>query len=220
MKGLLIKDLMLLKNNAQFFAILGIISLMFLIMYSNVTFVVSYITIMFSMFSISSISYDRDDNGMSFLFTLPVNRRDYVNSKYVFALIIILGSVTVSSFLTFAAGMVRRLEFIPEDGLMGAGSAVLCAGVMSALMIPLSLKFEAEKSRIVMPAVIGTAFVIAFCITKVIKFLGIEGDIIVLVKRIENANVWIVLGAILGITAILFFISYLFSFKIMEKKEF
>ena len=51
---------------------------------TDATFVSGYISIVFAMFAISTISYDEYDNGNAFLFTLPFSRKEYVLSKYVF----------------------------------------------------------------------------------------------------------------------------------------
>ena len=75
MKGLLIKDIKLLKNQLRFYAALVAIGLMMMIFQDNIMFAISYISVMFGMFTLSSISYDEMDNGTAFLMTLPVTRK-------------------------------------------------------------------------------------------------------------------------------------------------
>ena len=58
MKGLLIKDFKLLKNQKQFFVVIGVISIMLLLTNENPSFTITYTTMMFSMFTMSTISYD------------------------------------------------------------------------------------------------------------------------------------------------------------------
>ena len=71
MKGLLIKDLKLMKNQKSFFVIMAFVGMIFLITWEKPYFAISYITMMFSMFALTSFSYDEFDNGAVYLFTLP-----------------------------------------------------------------------------------------------------------------------------------------------------
>ena len=82
MKGLLIKDFKLLKNQKQFFLIIGLITFMFLVTNDSPYFTITYATMMFSMFTMSTISYDEYDNGAAYLFSLPISRKGYVAEKY------------------------------------------------------------------------------------------------------------------------------------------
>lgn len=81
MKGLLIKDMRLLMNQGKTrFLMLVAVSLILSVMgAASPSFVVSYITIIFSFFTASTISYDEYDNCYLFLMTLPVTRKGYVN---------------------------------------------------------------------------------------------------------------------------------------------
>ena len=95
MKGLLIKDLKLMKNNGKnLLLVFLIIGTMMGIMTKELYAAVGYVTFIFTLFTVSTISYDEYDNGYPFLFTLPITRRQYVNEKYVFVLI-----MTAISFL-------------------------------------------------------------------------------------------------------------------------
>ena len=78
MKGLLIKDLKLMKNQKSFFMVMAVVGLIFLITWDAPYFAISYITMMFSMFAITSFSYDEFDNGAVYSFTLPFSRKTYV----------------------------------------------------------------------------------------------------------------------------------------------
>ena len=51
MKGLLIKDFKLLKNQKQFFLTVSMMGIIFLVVSNNPDFVISYITIMISIFT-------------------------------------------------------------------------------------------------------------------------------------------------------------------------
>ena len=97
MKGLLIKDIKLMKNQKTFFVAMIFVGIMFLITQETPYFVIAYITTMFSMFTITTLTYDEFENGAAFLFTLPFGRRDYVKEKYLYGMITcVLGVVIVT----------------------------------------------------------------------------------------------------------------------------
>ena len=88
MKGLLIKDFSLLKNQKNFFILVFVMAGFLTIANgaesSPATFVLPYVGFVSSFFVLSTISYDEYDNGNAFLFTLPFERKVYVVEKYVF----------------------------------------------------------------------------------------------------------------------------------------
>ena len=81
MKGLLIKDLKLLKGQKNFFVVLIVIAIVLSVSMSSPSFVIGYMTFIGAVFTLSTISYDEFDNGNAFLFTLPFSRMDYVIEK-------------------------------------------------------------------------------------------------------------------------------------------
>ena len=56
MKGLLIKDVKLLKNQKQFFLVICIIGTLFLVTSNDPSFVITYMTLMFSIFTLSTMT--------------------------------------------------------------------------------------------------------------------------------------------------------------------
>ena len=56
MKGLLIKDIKLMKNQKTFFVAMIFVGIMFLITQETPYFVIAYITTMFSMFTITTLT--------------------------------------------------------------------------------------------------------------------------------------------------------------------
>lgn len=109
MKGLLIKDIKLMKNQKTFFVAMIFVGIMFLITQETPYFVIAYITTMFSMFTITTLTYDEFENGAAFLFTLPFGRRDYVKEKYLYGMITcVLGVVIV----TLASVIIYTISFL------------------------------------------------------------------------------------------------------------
>ena len=101
MKGLLIKDWKLLRNQGGYFStvFLIVILIMSIGSVSTTGFMISYMTFLFSVFVLSTLSYDSHDNGMAFLMSLPVERKTYVKEKYLFAIFLSSGSWIISILL-------------------------------------------------------------------------------------------------------------------------
>ena len=82
MKGLLLKDMLLLKNNKKLYAILVFFAVIYPMMGMG-SFTITFLGMMGLIISISTMNYDEFDNGNSFLFSLAFKRSTYVAEKYV-----------------------------------------------------------------------------------------------------------------------------------------
>ena len=219
MKGLLIKDLKLLKNQRTFFLIVAFICLLFVYTGTDVSFVVSYVTIMFSIIAVSSISYDEQENGWSYLFTLPINRERYVTEKYVFGLILTIGAWMFTSVVSYIVSFYRYTGEIFLNEWCGIMN--LCLGtviLVLAIAIPIQLKFGAERSRMAYMVIFGSIMAIIFLLSKVFKIKNIGLD--EWVTRFGNTQPVMFAGMIAGICMVVVFISWFISVKIIKTKEF
>lgn len=105
-------------------------------------------TLMATIFSISTISYDEYNNGMVYLLALPISRRKYVEEKYLFCLLTSLIVSAVSLIVTLGIGIVRSTNATPEDLVLSAAVALGMGALICGFMLPIQLKFGPEKSRI------------------------------------------------------------------------
>lgn len=219
MKGLLIKDIKLMKNQKTFFAVMTFVGLLFLITQEAPYFVITYITTMFSMFTITTLTYDEFENGAAFLFSLPFSRRDYVKEKYLYGIITCalgLGIVTVAS-VVISAIRGHHVD-VTSIGATGLGSISICIMFLS-FSIPIEIKFGVEKGRIGFLLVLGFFFA-GFYLAM--RFAGNEGRIGVqnIIAKIENLSTAAVLGGLAGIWLIVGGISMLISMRLIERKEY
>ena len=216
MKGLLIKDLKLMKNNGKnLLLVFLIIGTMMGIMTKELYAAVGYVTFIFTLFTVSTISYDEYDNGYPFLFTLPITRRQYVNEKYVFVLI-----MTAISFLV---GIISVFLLTPKESLteliLMYGVYTITVLILNDIMIPLKLRFESEKGRLVIPIVFGGAMVIALIAAKLAGMLSetLKEKFLLAAFNIGEYGI----AAIVIVAAVIVTIaSWFWSQRILEKKEF
>lgn len=89
MRGLLIKDLKLMRNQKMFLVILILLGLVFLFTQDNSYTAIGYMTMMCAMFSVTTFTYDEIDNGNAYLFTLPFSRKDYVKENIYLRLLVV-----------------------------------------------------------------------------------------------------------------------------------
>ena len=207
MKGLLIKDIRLMRGQSTILLALLILVAVFTGVVSDVSpsFVVAYITIFLSIFVASTISYDEYDHGYLFLMTLPITRNKYVNEKYIFGILI--------SIFAWCVGMVAGTALlIARDADMAAGEWIgsnlmhICiAWVFMSITMPLRLKFDSEKARYA--NIIVIEYVPEHITESAGKFFAALGN-----------NGIVALSSVIAVAALL--ISYICSRHIMAKKEF
>ena len=201
MKGLLIKDFLLMKNYKQvmlFMLIIGIFVGM-----NDISFASGYILVFVSILSMSTITYDEANHGLNTLFTLPISKSDYVKEKYLFSLII----TGIGFVLVTILGCFRKSGFM--ETLIILSTALL----LLALSLPFQLKEGNEKGRIVLFVVVfGCTFLFAFLNQFIPKFFqSIESVLNTLDPTIFSVGLLIT-------SFILYFISMRISIRIYNKK--
>ena len=151
MKGLLKKDLAILFcNKAMLIAAIIVLAAVAFMGSGGGQFIMSYMAVFVPMVINSTISYDDMDNGMEYLMTLPVTRRQYVYSKYVFS--------AGAGFLCWIFSCVMGTLSNVIHGNQGDSGewlflCLMSLGILlftSSLIIPVQLKFGAEKAKIAM----------------------------------------------------------------------
>lgn len=215
MRGLFEKDFRLLCQNRQTL-VLFLMMAGFLGLTQNGTFVLGYLSFTFSILLTSTISYDEMDQGFEFLMTLPVTPKTYVKEKYGFCTVGVIFSVVLSGIIYLIAKGIHGEQILLGEELLTVLIFVPIVWCVIAIMVPIQLKFGAEKGRIAIFMVYGGS---AFLLYFVLKCIGEEN-----VKLMTNfLNQWkpeaLVLGGFL-LSGLVLGISYGISRRIMEQKEY
>ena len=84
MKGLLVKDYLMLSAQRRFMLLALIMMIVISVSANNGSFVIGYCAFMGALMGTNSISYDEYNHGYSFLMTLPFTRKEYVLEKFIF----------------------------------------------------------------------------------------------------------------------------------------
>ena len=217
MKGLLIKDLNLMKNMLRVMIAIIVFSVVFSTLGENLFFCMGYVSVFVALFSVSTISYDEYDNGFAYLFSFPFERKHYVQEKYLFGLGMIIAGVFVSAVTSFAISEFKgQLVTAPE--WIAVSVASMCMAIfMISLVLPAHIKYGSEKGRVAMIVIFLVVGVIGGGIYGITQMAGI--DLEGMLEGLFYSPVKMVLTA--GVFSIVVMsVSYLVSVKVIEKKEF
>lgn len=217
MRGLLVKDLRLLRNQKQFFLTVLVIAAVFMLAGQDLSFIVSYCSILAMFFAISTISYDEFNNGYAALFTMPITRRQYAMEKYLFALLIGGGVWTAAALLGGVIGAARDIEFVPVEWLAGSAAVFAVMWTLMMVMFPINLKYGAEKSRTASLVLMFAVFAVIMMLVKIKPFTLMFQNAVTSLEQLGGIGV-LLLGA--AVLAVLTVISMAASVRIMNKKQF
>ena len=213
MKGLLTKDFYLLGN--QYKSLLLILICGIGMSFGMDTFSgIVYLTMIGSIFSLSTLSYDEMENGYSYLLTLPVSRKTYAKEKYVFSFLMSVFFCLLGLIICIIVGFIKDGKLISEIGENIITSLMMSVFLIS-IMLPLRLKYGSEKSKFVLFGIFGIGMLIVYFLT------GNNGaNYSKLAEKLSQLDFKIVLAAMIAFIAILCCVSIAASIRIMEKKEF
>lgn len=213
MKGLLVKDFQIILQQKRTLMLMVIISILMMFAIGDISFVTGYVTLMASFTAIGTISYDEIDNGYSFMFTLPIDKKGYVLSKFIVS--IVAG--------VFAWGIVNGVMAVAMEGEYGIADFIAAASILAVIlimqfvMIPLQLKYGAEKSRIVYLLMAGGIVLLGFLLGQ---FGGYLPDMTGVLEWIVGLGTVGIVGMVVLVVALIALISFLISCRIMNKKQF
>ena len=216
MKGLLIKDLRILLRQKATLLIIMLIGIFMSMNGGNASFSLGYMMLVSTMMVITTISYDYFEKGMSFMFTLPIRRKEYVLEKYLLALLIEL-LVALLTTLIQVGGIILGQ---PADWEMFLGTGAGClvaAMILIAVYIPVYIKCGPEKSRIAMFIVFGMVAAVTYLAAKV---KPVQDLLMALVEALSKMTITQVVGIGIAVFVLIMASSIGISMAIMEKKEF
>ncbi len=216
MKGLLVKDYLMLSAQRRFMLLALIMMIVFSVSANNGSFVIGYCAFMGGLMGTNSISYDEYNHGYSFLMTLPFTRKEYVLEKFIFCLSCVVLFSVVGALIALVGQMMRGLN---ETYLMSFGLTYLIliwiAFLITAIMLPVQLHFGSERARIAFVIVMLSLFVLVIGGAKLAEVLPIQLDPI-----FSQLSLPLVVGVGIGTLGVAFALSYSISLVIMQRKEF
>lgn len=219
MKSLILKDMITIKKMAKSIAYIFLVPIVFMIIGNdNQTFMCSYLIMMGSILVNNTISYDEFNHGLSYMMTLPLNRQQYVYSKYVVGLMLLCGFGLIGLIITCGMSLIQS-SLLESSELLFFFIIMLLLGIfLMSINIPLHLKFGGEKGRMMGIAVYLTIFIAVMVVAKLVSLFNV--NTVSILKFLVGLNQFQALLVVGVLVIIMMLISIKISERIMLKKEF
>lgn len=180
------------------------------------------IGVIVGMISLSTFSYDEMSKSNRYILTLPVSRKEIVLEKYILAIASTIIGGIIGFCLTLVVASIMNY-FRPNDLIdinintlisMTVGGMFGISFIQS-IQIPSIFKWGAEKGRIQMFILLFIIIIIGAGIVFLLNKSGFSIDMESLEQMLNNFGLII----LLILSACMYFISYLISYKIYRNKE-
>lgn len=181
--------------------------------------ILGFFPFLFGLFTISTISYDEYQHGMTYLMTLPIKRKTYVTEKYLFAMALAgAGSLLIFILeLLYSVIMHRGMtEVVMWEILSSTCFMIPVVILFLALALPLNLKFGSEKGRSLFSGMMLAIFFLGIVGAKKLKGSLLLEQIQTLLQA--KGLLLVTAGILIYVSALV--ISYRISVRIIEKREF
>ena len=216
MKGLIIKDILNLKNYMKQLILVLIFFIAYGIFLKNGTFVGTMITLMLSMQVITTMSYDEYAKWDKYALTMNINRKDIIISKYIFFTISIIIGIVVGITTSIAINQIAKLDTGMNEIIVTSIVVPCVFAILFSIIIPVVFKTGVENGRIVMMLIL---FIPAILVGAIVKISEKANITMPSPSNLEILMKFGVLGLVL-LTILAVFISYKVSLSIYNKKEF
>ena len=217
MRGLIEKDLRLILCRKQTLLIFVVLALVMSLSMEG-SFIIGYITMLVTIVSVGTLSYDEFDNGYAFLMTLPFDRKTYAREKFLFCLCMDIAAWCIGTVLYCIGNILRHTPVALADELPMLLAFIPTLFLSAAIMIPLQLKYGSEKSKTVLYVIVG---IVAVLLLGSKSLAGHSNNILPgLVEALNRMSPILILLVITAVCALAVSALYLWSVRIMEKKEF
>ena len=216
MRGLWVKDLLLLQKQLKTFLIFMLIAAFNAYTIKSVPVVFIMMAFFFVTTTSSTIFYDQENHGFLYLFTLPTRKKDYVIQKLLLVLVSSLVAVGLSFVLIFL-----MMPFDPE--LQTSGQDLLYSALYSfffgcfygSIITPLYLRYGTEKARMLLLAIMGVFALVGILIQKTGVLEGMMDSSFI--ASAEAFNSLQITGLVLALTGAVMVLSTLVSQRFIDK---
>lgn len=149
MKGLFMKDLLVLRKYARTMAVFILVYIVVFSMLDSVDVISGMVTLVLAMMSVATFSYDELAKWDRFGLTMPVSRKQAVASRYLVCLLFtVLGGVITLAF-SLVFGYIRKTGD-PAQSLLSSYTILSVAVLFLSLILPFLYKFGPERGRLFM----------------------------------------------------------------------
>lgn len=200
MKGLFKKDLLLLKSQIKYIVMIVVICLIMAYANSGFAYISSYLTFMGTGLVFNSFSYDMYHNEMTYLFALPISKKEYCIEKYIYAFTITFISWLIA-FLITSTTHINLETVIVQLAMLFSGFIYL------SITIPVVIRYGREKATIIVLMLV------------LLLFLAVASGATSVGMLMSNFSGFILIGIYAFIVVAALIISYRSTISILNDKE-
>ena len=217
MKGLIIKDLCVLKNQMKTLLLVLAFFIIFSIINEDATFILFLVPFYMIMILITTFNYDEFNKWDSYCNSLPLSRKEIVKSKYILfnatsLIVLILGILASFIIPSFIENTTFESLFASIIGVAFGICLVI------SLLIPFYYKFGSSKGRIMLFLCIVILALLIGAITSLDIFNNKE--LMNIINSLNNLSLGMFTLLLIILTVIIMSISYYISVRIYKNKEF
>ncbi len=205
MKGLLVKDFIMIKKHSVMLFMVDLLFLAISLVQGSMYFAY-YSMALVSMLPITMIAYDESFKWNKYELILPVGRNTIVLEKYILSLIFVIPFVLVESVLLFFICGVDSSDLFSLISLL-----FFCGTVIPALVLPILFRFGYLKGRIINLILIA----VLTTLVNVVNYKNISGGSMIDGAFAPQKNAFLLAVA----AVILLIVSYLLSAKFYKNRE-
>ena len=145
-RGLLEKDFRLFfRQGSNLFLMLAFMALFFILTgKTGATFIAMYIPSVMAVYSGNTISYDENEHGYTYLFSLPVNKKIYVREKYMFSFIMTVFGWGIGVICAGIAVFIKPGEVFDLEMLAMELMTIFVFYGFAGIVIAIRLRFVGE----------------------------------------------------------------------------
>ena len=216
MKGLIIKDLCVIKNQMKSLLLVLALFIFLSIANKDATFVLFLIPFYMIMILITTFSYDEFNKWECYCNSLPLSRKEIVKAKYLLfnasSLVVLVLGVLVSFIIP---NFIENTTFESIYASIIGVAFGIC--LVISLLIPFYYKFGSQKGRIMLFLTVAILALLIGTITSLDVFNNIE--LMNIINSLNNLSLGMFTLLLIIVTIIIMTISYYISVKIYSNKE-
>ena len=167
---------------------------------SGFAYISSYLTFMGTGLVFNSFSYDMYHNEMTYLFALPISKKEYCTEKYIYAFTITFISWLIA-FLITSATHINLETVIVQLAMLFSGFIYL------SITIPVVIRYGREKATIIVLMLV------------LLLFLAVASGATSVGMLMSNFSGFIFIGIYAFIVLVALIISYRSTISILNDKE-
>ena len=208
MIGLIYKDLMVMRKTLALYMVIFVVYGYMGIAYDQGGLLIAMVLVMSSILPVSSIAYDERCKWDKIANTAPLSRKEIVMAKYLFAILLTVFSVAVCFVIYLFDSRMPMTEKLIMCYMLTMGGMLY-----QALLLPVNIKFGAEKGRNIMMAIMFVPVLLVMAASNT----GLV-DMSAVTQFLEN-NEQLIPYIVTATVEVVYSVSVTLSVKIYENKD-